>query len=526
MPPPLAYPCASVPEVPEGHYGRLCPGPLEPFDGDHLCRLANEIMRDSPEKRSARAVPVERFTRIPSGYVYLGQFIDHDITRDIRTLDEAGPDVEQTLNYRTPRLDLDLLYGKDPSAVRCIYTGNDQLNLGLTLKSQGIDGRPISESLDDLPRELNGTAVVIDPRSDENLVIAQLHVLFAKFHNRVLELLTNQPALSPGPPGASLFDQARRFVTWHYQWIVANDFLPHVARKVVLDEVQQDRFRLFTRRYTPNDCPVALPVEFTVAAFRFGHSMVQNKYFLNKHVLVQDSGAIITMTKRGEGIKSRLPANYVIDWDRFFGGNPGQLNRAQVIDTYIAETLYDLPPMIIQLFRLQLGGLPSEAALRDKIKPPLPELTLRRGSKIGLPSGQEFARYFNLPITVLPEQMPARPEDEDDTEFFQASGFADRTPLWYYLLREAVTEPNRESGYGPNLPLQKLGTTGSLIVAEVLYQLLNADSESIRNAGQRWEPPDFEFGSPSRQWSLRTMAAMVEFAQSGEQARSKKYSPR
>src|SRR5206468_13039710 len=130
--------------------------------------------------------------------------IDHDITRDGRSLEKAGPDVEQTLNFRTPRLDLDLLYGKDPSTVECIYEGDGRLKLGPTLEAVGNRGRPIPESFDDLPRRSDGTAIVMDTRSDENLVIAQLHVLFAKFHNRVLKLLKEQPDLSAGPAGGSL----------------------------------------------------------------------------------------------------------------------------------------------------------------------------------------------------------------------------------------------------------------------------------------------------------------------------------
>lgn len=508
-----AYPCNSAPEIPEGHYSRLCPCELRDWAGhdETQLKILACYMKDSPEKREARATANQGITTMPSGYVYFGQFIDHDITRDNRSLDHASPDVANTRNYRTAQLDLDHLYGKDPESVPCIYrTDGERLKLGRTLESQGIDGHAIPCSWNDLPRTSDGTAIVVDPRNDENLILAQLHVLFAKFHNRVLKLLKNQPALSPGPApgsGTSLFRQARRFVTWHYQWILVNDFLPRILRLAVLDDIKKagSQPRLFSSWYTPKDDPVALPVEFSVAAFRFGHSVVRGQYDLNHHVGGVNSSEILRMTRRGGGINTQLPANYVIEWDRFFAGTSGQMNLAEEIDTSITEMLYNVPKQTEEAFRFQsslrISNLqPSHLEMR----PPLPELTLRRGSKIRLPCGEEFAAKFKYnpiePAALFPGQ----------TEFFEC-GLKGRTPLWYYLLREAAVEPNPEPP-GPRGQLQKLGTIGSRIVAETLYQLLNADCQSIAHAGCGWNPPAFTFGPAGEGWRLHSMADLVRFA--------------
>jgi hypothetical protein len=220
---------------------------------------------------------------------------------------------------------------------------------------------------------------------------------------------------------------------------------------------------------------------------------------------------IIQMTKRGGGIKSQLPANYVIDWNKFFAGLPGQLNRAQVIDTFISEMLYDLPKQIEDAFRFQ-SSLTIAAALFPpgaKMIPPLPEMTLKRGSGIRLPSGEEFATRFGFDPIESIEMFPGQAE-------FLQSGLNGRTPLWYYLLREAVVEPNREPVMGPiNRPLQKLGTIGSRIVAETLYQLLNADGKSIFHAGRGWKPPVFTSGSAGRRWCIRSMPDLVRFVEAG-----------
>lgn len=501
--------------MPEGRYSRLCPRKSEQWpehDEAQLEILASQ-MKDSPGKREARTKQTNSVTTVDSGYVYLGQFIDHDITKDNRFLADAKPDVEETLNYRTARLDLDSLYGKDPGSVPCIYEEDrERLKVGPTLEALGMDGYPIPSSLNDLPRTPNGTAIVIDPRNDENLIVAQLHVLFAKFHNRVLELIRAQPALSPGP-NTNLFEQAQRFVTWHYQWIVLNDFLPSIARVAVLDDIQQagSKPRIFRQWYTPKDDPVALPVEFSVAAFRFGHSMVKNQYDLNRNVGGVDSSMIIQMTKRGGGITSQLPANYVIDWNKFFAGLPGQVNRAQVIDTFISEMLYDLPKQIEEAFRLQSSLTMTAAPFPPgaKMIPPLPEMTLKRGSRIRLPSGEEFATRCKFGIIESAEMFPGQ------AEFFK-SGLNERTPLWYYVLREAVVEPNPEPVMAPiNRQLQKLGTMGSRIVAETLYQLLNADSKSIFHAGRGWKPPVFTSGLAGRRWCIRSMPDLVRFVEAG-----------
>ncbi|HEY2713958.1 MAG TPA: peroxidase family protein [Chthoniobacterales bacterium] len=509
---PFAYPCAPVPETVEGHYGRLCPGEWLPFDEDMLRELAQR-MRDSPEKRLARARPLEGLTRLPSGYVYFGQFIDHDLTRDGRALADAGPDVEATPNYRTSKLDLDHLYGKTPAAVPCLYERDgESLRVGLTREATTLTGQTLPASLDDL-RRTNGVPLIIDPRSDENLFAAQLHVLFAKFHNQVLELLKEQPALSPGPIGGSLFDQARRFVTWQYQWLILYDFLPRIVRLNVLQRVEQNRFRLFARSCSPADSPFALPVEFTTAAFRFGHSMVRGSYILNDHG-PQNLDTIIRMTKRGGGITERLPAQYVIDWSRFVGANPGRVNRARFIDTHLTEQLYTVHCPTARGVRWQDEGRAARTGNRDALVPPLPELTLRRASKVRLPSSQECISHFGLPVTVQGDNI-APPED---MAFFRSAGLAERTPLWYYILREAATEPNPEPGFGPYPPRQKLGTLGSLIVSEVTYQVLNSDSDSIRHAGRTWQPPTFRFGHPSRLWSLRSLGEVAAFVADASRA--------
>jgi hypothetical protein len=509
---PLAYPCGNASEVPEGHYSRLCPavnGDWESYDDSVLETLA-ERMRDSVVKQQERAAKnkVNPIVTVPSGYVYFGQLIDHDITKDNRYLREAIPCVEEIENFRTMRLDLECLYGKEPDNVPCIYEDDkERLKLGPTL---GVDGQPIPSQLDDLHRFPDGRAVIIDPRNDENLIISQMHVIFAKFHNYALELIRARPELAPIAEG-NLRDKARRFVTWHYQWWIINDFLPNIVRRKVLDDIKKPKSkpRLFGRWYTPKDAPVSMPVEFSAAAFRFGHSMVRDNYHLNQG-LSTDATEILYMTYRGCGITSHLPASHVVDWSRFFGSRTTD-NHAEGIDTTISDVLYGVPKQTEDSFRFQASFTGSHLVCGGKMVPVLPAMTLMRGSKMRLPSGEEFARRFKHkpidPALLFPDQE----------QFFE-SDLNGRTPLWYYLLAEAEVEPNPEPPQGAPISaqLQKLGTLGSRIVAETLYQLLRADQESIAHQGRRWKPPKFNFGPSNQSWRLTELRDLFQFIQSAE----------
>ena len=500
-------------DVPQGHYSRLAPADGGGGHSDEqLCELA-ERMRDSPQLRRGR----ERVPAMKAGYVYLGQFIDHDLTRDQKTLDETTAAVEQTVNFRTPKLDLDHLYGKDPAEAPHLYE-EGRFILGLTTPATSARSGPSpTVARDDLPRTPDGTAIIMDDRDDENLIIAQLHVAFAKLHNRFITLLESHPEYSAG--GADLFEQARRLVIWHYQWLVLHDFLPQIVQHDALREIKAHGFRFYKRALNPDDAPIALPVEFTVAAFRFGHSMVQDAYILNRWRTVK-THTLITMTKRGGGIGTQpdpipdgpaaLPADFVIDWDGFFiGSMPAQLNSGNAIDTVINEALYELPPQVVAIFRMQLSRYPGLANALKGHRLLLPALTLLRGSKMRLPTGEAFAQAFGyapLPADLIPAK-------QDDAAFFKEPELRGRTPLWYYLLREAAVENVLEPEFsvGSALRIQKLGTIGSRLVAEVLLQVLNADADSILNAGRDWRPPKLIFGSSLRPRALVSMARVAEF---------------
>src|SRR3954454_17262937 len=218
---------------------------------------------------------------IPAGFTYLGQFLDHDLTFDkTNVMLGANVSATQLLQARSPSLDLDSLYGagpQDPESARFYEADGLHLKTG---KTDAVDGLPAKNGFD-LPRGAGNTAakkrraIVPDKRNDENLAVAQTHLAMIRFHNRVVDSL---PAAVP--PGQR-FAQARELVTKHYQWMIRTDFLPRIIAHGPLNDVFANGRKVFEVGAAPTDVPT-MPIEFSVAAYRLGHSMVRAAYNWNK----------------------------------------------------------------------------------------------------------------------------------------------------------------------------------------------------------------------------------------------------
>lgn len=76
---------------------------------------------------------------IPAGYTYFGQFIDHDITLDTTSLKEKAVDAAAMIDFRTPALDLDCVYGRGPDDQPYMYEPDGvHLRLGDPLTELGV----------------------------------------------------------------------------------------------------------------------------------------------------------------------------------------------------------------------------------------------------------------------------------------------------------------------------------------------------------------------------------------------------
>lgn len=466
---------------PKGHYSRLFVRPARPITRNEegkLIALGN-AMRYETEREGTLTPRV--------GYTYFGQFLGHDLTHDPTPL--AGPysDAEKTPNFRTPLFDLDHVYGGGPEKSPYLYEGKpgaETFKVGATTPTGYLRDLPIRHG-----RVLIGD--LEDTRNLDNLILRQLHVLFLKFHNVAIEQLATNPGMltiNDALGTGTLFERARRLVCWHYQWVIRHDFLPRILHTDVWNH---------QRRRIPQrpGSSFSIPIEFSLAAFRFGHSMVRNAYRLNcrqKRVVIGDLMAL--------GQKaSPISDDYLIEWGTFLDGLPtsGPEASSSYIDTSLSRAMHGLSPGTIRLANKMETPDPSN----------LPVRTLLRGARAGLPSGQEVAEALLVQGRIKADDRLTASQLTADTcdhsgSVLRENGLERNTPLFYYLLKEAELKAGGTT----------LGPIGSQIAFEVIQGALEADPDSYMSVvGPKWELPLWRFPSGARR-SVHALIGIVQLA--------------
>jgi hypothetical protein len=476
----------------QGRFSRLFdPHDAEPavFDTADLEKLAVAMTAEDEGDPTPEDQPdTEENTGIAAAYTYLGQFIDHDLTLDPTShLRQVITDLDKLVDFRTPRFDLDCLYGRGPSEQPYLY---DRDSIFLLL-GRPLSGNPFDPDTHDLQRGPNGRALIGDPRNDENRIVAQLHATLIRFHNRMVELM-------PGEP----FEVVRDQVRWHYQWVVLNDFLPTIINSNTINEVfphleagcsldeRPPQFRIPALQAMAHPTgAMFMPVEFSVAAYRFGHSMIRPLYRINPTIERRPIFSGATDPSADLGGMRPIPDDWGIDWQSFLdlGGGDAEVVRrdgsdpthrkpqlSYKIDTSLVNPLSNLPPVIA------------------RNPPSLPARNLLRGNDFRLPSGQTVARTLDL-----------KPLDDENLHIGKAvvgdqsgrpitavsNGFAGNAPLWTYVLAEAHANSwAHAAGPVTDATPVRLGQVGGHLVAEVFAALLLADRTSFPNVNPAFAP--------------------------------------
>lgn len=466
-----------------------------PPDDALLAAVAEAMTAHRPEVDS----------HVPAGYTYLGQFVDHDLTRDVSKdlpLGSPGASGERLEQARSPSLDLDSLYGAGPEESPQFYQADRiKLKVGHTQGSH-LGARADARDLEgfDLPRlgslaaepEDFRKALIPDPRNDEHLAIAQIHLAFLRFHNAVCDRLAAE-----GVASAMRFERARELVTKHYQWMLVKDYLPRVVDPAIVGDVFHSGRVLFEPGAT--DLPT-LPLEFSVGAFRLGHSMIRDKYewnaFFRSNGIIGDLATLLWLVTHSgtggnlspgthpdhplEGTGERLPTNCVADWTGLFdfveAGVPELapetfLNLARPIDLHLTDPLRALPMGCLGTRNPSMPPLAATDPHRN-----LAFRNLARARMVNLATGQELVARINDQLIAAKRGAEAiTPLSRDQilgTEFKELSPeqqerLATHTPLWLYVLREAsLNTIHGREGTG------RLGAVGGRIVAEVLHRAI------------------------------------------------------
>ncbi|GAA4734151.1 peroxidase family protein [Phytohabitans rumicis] len=376
-----------------------------------------------------------------AGVTFFGQFLDHDMTFDTASPLGIPTTPESSPNSRTPSFDLDTVYGGGPVASPALYESD---RVKLRIESNGL--------FEDLPRSSNGTAIIGDPRNDENAIIAGFQSAFILAHNRIVDELRAQ-----GVPAAQQFAQARRTLTWHYHWIILKEFLPTIVGQSMVNTILSGGRRWF--RPDPN--PAFIPVEFQIA-YRFGHSMIRPSYRLNLAGNADGTpffGFIFDPAGEGQadpvdlrgGARAR---RRFVGWQTFFdfgGAQTTHVRPNKRIDTKISTPLFHLP-----LGAIASGDPPTSLATRN----------LLRTLTWGVPAGQRIAQNMGNPMLHLQELAD------------YGVALENQTPLWYYVLAEAERLANGVT----------LGPTGGRIIGEVFIGLLQLDPNGYLRVQPGWTP--------------------------------------
>ena len=386
-----------------------------------------------------------------AGMTFLGQFLDHDMTLDITSSLEQQVDPEMIENFRVPNYGLDSVYGSGPKGSPFLYDQNvDEGMTTLLLEpNPGSETRTRDGSQKmDVPRNSQGTPLLGDPRNDENLVISQMQVAFISFHNKLVEYVKSEFGLTHP---AEVFSEAQRLTRWHYQWIILHEFLPKTIGQDLVNTILTGGRKFYKWHNAP-----FIPVEFSVAAYRFGHSQVRPSYRVNFGpdddnqffaLIFNDNLAVSPIAEDMRG-GFRAP-NRFIDWQTFFDFGDARARNNKRIDTKLSSVLFDLPG-------IPAGGPQS-----------LAQLNLLRNLTFSIPSGQRVAGAMS--IAPLPES------DFDDLKEFNLHK---RTPLWFYCLREADVMGDAK----------RMGPVGGRIIGEVMIGLIEGDSTSYLKLEPDWTP--------------------------------------
>ncbi len=387
---------------------------------------------------------------LPAGYTYFGQFVDHDITFDPTSSLQRLNDPNKLHNFRTPRLDLDCLYGEGPADEPFMYD-NDKGGMFL-IGATGEGNEP------DLPRNIQGRALIGDMRNDENTIVSQFQLAMLRLHNRIYaQLMFGDPDITPDSFARDdeTFDEARRILRWFYQYIVWNDFIKRLIKDDIWNSVLKKENGIFCNnaRFFKWEYQPFMPVEFSVAAYRFGHSLVRPGYQVN---LNTDAGLgfgveLPIFHPGGSGAGQDLhgfrpmPGKHTIQWDWFFkmASSSGPFPQpSRRIDPKLSSAVFKVPE--------GPGGVNHLAFLN-----------LMRSWRMGLPKG-----------TAVAAAMGFTPHDIDDPH---------EDMLWHYVLKESSLLPANNKG-------RMLGSVGSTIVGEVFAGLLYGDSHSYIRMVPDWTP--------------------------------------
>ncbi|MDB5658054.1 MAG: hypothetical protein JWS10_669 [Cypionkella sp.] len=420
-------------------FGRLADAEEDPRT-TALLALAHAFVNPVPSTTPSTAC-------LPAIYTYFGQFIAHEVGR------LSGSTDGKVINLNTASFDLDTMFfpaGKFPSEILTAAP----LCVPFGLAALGNTSPGTTADLSDLPRAVTGEPVVPDRRNDSNPQLAQLHVAILKKYRALLETSSD----------------AQMELTRLLHSITIHDYLRQVIDDCVYNDVLHSGRRLVHAHKDAKNYFLT-PIEFAAGAHRFGHTMVRDAYRWRRAAPPPDAALeqLMRQTYAGEGLTfdaglgpgesiRRIASRWTMektDMVRYPGAE--EPNLANGIGPALASPLQTLSGKYVQ----NADPL-SEVNLAEK--------TLMRGQEVMLPCAQSLWALIE-PVCgrfLTPEEISGSVGstffDALTMKNVDAPTLVERTPLWFYVLREAEV---LQGGH-------KLGPLGGRIVMETIHASIEA----------------------------------------------------
>jgi hypothetical protein len=438
---------------------------------DRLGRLGDSLLQSFG---FAPPPPVpDSMTDTPAAFTYLGQFLAHELTvyHPAGSSPKAAsvPIIDSAIDLKTVFLRPFDFPRVPPAHVVEVE--------GLALSKTIVNSGPMfpGGGLEDVPRLEDGNALLFDRRNDQNLAVSQTHVVVTRFAQSMLQILQE---ISSG-------DDPHVAVIRYFQSVVLQDYLPRIVDPETYDDVMRNgRVYVAPSGGTADLEPFYVPVEFSTAIFRFGHTMVRDDYApWNTEDPAQTVPSALASDLLGFSFAGgsltdgRLLQSWTADWGHLLGLPGKDPIKARAIGTKLSKDLFCLPKDLFHRSDLDRPCLGTETSNIN-----LARRTLMAGGLLGLPTGQTLAKlvqekldaagsHCRIPI-LTPDELEI-PDNPQATAIMLegtfGSRFVDQTPLWVYILREAAV-----CGGG-----NRLGPLGSRFVAETLSAAVEASGSGM-----------------------------------------------
>jgi hypothetical protein len=429
---------------------------------------------------------------IPSGYTYFLQLVAHDLISTSFPISILEDTTTGTRNTRSAALRLDTIYGGGPMLCPFIYapddkSGNTRTELRLGAIAPDPDDPTAKMPLRDIARmaapasdgvRLEGLTepVLADPRNDNNAVLSQMVTLFHILHNGILGKL---PAAESKLEADTVFEAAsdrflcaRGAVTLIYRRIIRKDLLSRILHPEIykLYEQRAPDFRFLDGDAASPDGDPRVPLEFSNAAFRFGHAMVRPFYRFNERTGPGGFSLARVLRQNSANLPTVMPfsTSWVARWSYFFEieGSAPNLSR-RIGPQFSPDLMHEefFPPIDESewfglAYRDLLGGgfvnLWSAQGLIDEVMKRCPKLI----EKSPFLAGDAYRAKLR---GFLEEKLNVSKLTSADIDTLLES-----TPLAFFILFEAAHDPEAR-GF-------RLGLLGSIIVAEVIYAAIQRES--------------------------------------------------